>query len=214
MIPPSPDPVEPPLPALDEPERRLLLDAAEDAIGARLRGLPAPALPHEAEVSSALREPRASFVTLRRGGRLLGCIGSLEPHQPLIEDVAANAVAAAFRDPRLPAVTTDDFEHMEIKISVLGDLAPLPARSPDELRRRVVAGVDGLVISSIQGRGTFLPSVWEQLPETEDFLAALWQKAGLRPGSWPRDLVVQRYRTAEFGRDAPRRLVEHPARPA
>ena len=143
--------------------------------------------------------PGAAFVTLRRDGRLLGCIGSMEPSRPLADDVAAHAFDAAFRDPRLPAVTLDDWEHMDVEISVLGPLEVLDVHDRAGLIAALRPGTDGVLLTSREGRGTFLPSVWHQVRSPEEFLDMLWRKAGLRAGRWPSDLVVERYQVEEFG---------------
>jgi AmmeMemoRadiSam system protein A len=113
-------------------------------------------------------------------------------------DVARNASAAAFDDPRLPAVTRDDLLAMDVHVSVLGPLEPLPVTGWDGLLAAVRPGVDGLLVQAPGHRATLLPSVWRSLPGAEDFLDVLWRKAGLRPGRWPAGLVVQRYGTEEF----------------
>lgn len=183
--------------ALDQDERDALLDIARSAIAERL-GLPtSPAT--DLEAHPRLSAPGACFVSLHRDGRLLGCIGSMEPRRALAADVAANALAAAFADPRLPAVTAEDCRSMTVEISVLGPLDPLPAQSAQELGSTVVPGTDGVLISGPGHRGTFLPSVWASLPRREDFLRQLWRKAGLRPFDWPAGLVAFRYRTEQFG---------------
>jgi AmmeMemoRadiSam system protein A len=156
-------------------------------------------LPDHDELPAPLRDVSASFVTLRREQALLGCIGTIEPRRSLAHDVAANASAAAFADPRLPSITRADLAEMTVKISVLGPLEPVPAQTLHELRSVVRVDVDGLLITDRDRRATFLPSVWQQVPEVDRFLALLWQKAGLRHGSWPRRLRVHRYRTLEFG---------------
>jgi AmmeMemoRadiSam system protein A len=161
-------------------------------------------------VPPALRRPGASFVTLRDGPRLLGCIGTIVPTRPLIEDVADNALGAAFRDLRLPPLTEDEFARMSVHISVLTPLEPVAVRSLAELRGAVRPGVDGLLIEAGSRRGTFLPSVWEQLPDPDEFLRHLWQKAGLRPGAWPRNLRVSRYGSVEWGDDEPRAPIREP----
>ncbi len=175
----------------------LLLDIAEAAIGARVRGKRAP----RPDAPAHLQRPGAAFVTVRRtSGDLLGCIGSLEARRPLAEDVAANALAAAFADPRFSGVTAADLADAELHVSVLTPTEPMDVRSRDELRAAVRPGIDGLLIESAGHRGTFLPSVWEQLGDVDTFLDHLWSKAGLRPGTWPHDLRVWRYGTVEAGR--------------
>jgi AmmeMemoRadiSam system protein A len=123
----------------------------------------------------------------------------LEPSRPLADDVAANAAGAAFGDPRLPPVTWSDYEVMTVKVSVLGPLTPVPVRSADELHRTVRPHRDGLLITDGRRRATFLPSVWDQVPERDAFVRMLFEKAGLRPGRWTSDLEVFRYETVEFG---------------
>lgn len=183
--------------------RHVLLRAAEDAIVASLLAGRSQ-LPELDGAPPELTRDGASFVTLTRNDRLLGCIGTIDPVQPLLLDVAANAVNAAFRDPRLPPIRLDDYREMDLKVSVLTPLEALDARDPAELGDLLTPGLDGLLVESGPRRGTFLPSVWAQLPRTDDFLAHLWQKAGLRAGSWPDDLRMWRYRTVEFGTSGPR----------
>jgi AmmeMemoRadiSam system protein A len=157
------------------------------------------ASPDPTSVPAAASAPGAAFVTLRREGRLLGCIGSMQPRRALADDVAAHAFDAAFRDPRLPAVTLDDWEHMDVEISVLGPLEVLDVHDRAGLLAALRPGVDGVLLSSREGRGTFLPSVWGQVGSPEEFVDLLWRKAGLRAGRWPDDLVVERYQVEEFG---------------
>ncbi len=189
---------------LAEPEHRVLLYGAVKAVEARLDG-GQPAVPNGPHVNGRLRAPGASFVTLERGGALLGCIGTLEAYRPLVEDVVANAVAAAFADPRLPDVTPEDYQVMSVKVSVLSALEPLPAKSLAALSDAVRPGVDGLVVWAGRRRGTLLPSVWPRVRGVPEFLDHLWLKAGLRPGTWGDDLSVLRYTTEEFADPGPRR---------
>jgi AmmeMemoRadiSam system protein A len=186
-------------------ERTTILDAIEEAIGSVLVNgeWSKPSLDDR---SPALREPGATFVTLRRDRRLLGCIGTIEPVRPLLLDAVENGVNAAFRDPRLPPLSPADYEVMECKVSVLGPLHPLEVASLQELVSAVEPGVDGLLVTAPGHRGTFLPSVWEQLPTAPAFVEALWEKASLPLGAWPPGLRVERYRTVEFGRPGPRAL--------
>lgn len=194
-----PDPTD-----LDEPTidlstdtQRWLLGLARTTIARALDGA-GLVLPDPAEVPPEAADPGAAFVTLRRGGQLLGCIGSMTPYRALAEDVAAHAYDAAFRDPRLPAVTWDDWHAMCVEASVLGPLQLLEVASRDELAAMLRPGVDGVLLSSREGRGTFLPAVWHQTAGTDDFLDLLWRKAGLRAGRWPADLAVERYQVLEF----------------
>jgi AmmeMemoRadiSam system protein A len=147
----------------------------------------------------ALREPRACFVTLRlRDGSLRGCIGDLEARQPLADAVADRACAAAFRDPRFAPLAAEELERVVVDVSVLGPLAPIDARSEAAIADALRPGVDGLLIDDGRHRATFLPSVWESLPEPARFLEALWRKAGLPPRHVPPALRAWRYGVEEF----------------
>lgn len=146
-----------------------------------------------------LRTERACFVTLNRSGQLRGCIGHLEPVQTLIEDVAENAFSAAFRDPRFPPLRTDETADLSIHISVLSEPESLPFTDEQDLLTRLRPGEDGLILQGpMEHRGTFLPSVWEQLPHPHEFLAHLRLKAGL-PADYPLEQVkMERYTTESF----------------
>ncbi len=184
-----------PITDLDDESEGALLDIARSAIDEALLGQ-APS-PRSALPASTSR-PGASFVTVRRDGELRGCIGSMTPVRSVAADVAHNAVAAT-RDPRLPPITPTELVDLDIKISVLTPLQPLDVTSRAELLAVLQPGVDGIAIGSGPNRATFLPSVWEQLPEPDDFLDQLWRKAGLKSRHWPDDLVVEHYRTVEIG---------------
>jgi AmmeMemoRadiSam system protein A len=160
--------------------------AIEEALGAR--GVAAP-LPDAA----ALAQPGATFVTLRKDGELRGCIGSLEPRRTLADDVRANALAAAFRDPRFPPLRRDELAATEIEVSLLGPSSPLACADEADLLARLEPGVDGLILEHPGGRATFLPQVWEALPQPCDFLAALKHKAGLPADYWTPSLAFRRY---------------------
>jgi AmmeMemoRadiSam system protein A len=153
----------------------------------------------------ALCELAATFVTLERNDRLLGCVGTLRAHQPLAIDVAEHALAAAFDDPRVPAVTRADFPEMSVKVSVLSRSTPVDASSFAELRTRVRPAVDGLTVETGETYGaTLLPSMWTKLRDCDEFLAALWSKAGLRARAWPAGVRVFRYTTVEECDSGPR----------
>lgn len=179
-------------------ERRALLDLARASIR---HGLAEhrPLAIEPLDYPPALREPRAVFVTLNREGQLRGCIGHLQACQPLAQDVAENAYAAAFRDPRFPPLGADELADLEVHISVLSPPEPLAVASQAELLARVRPGVDGLILEDDGHRGTFLPAVWESLPRPADFLRHLKVKAGLPPDYWSDALRVSRYTAEAFG---------------
>lgn len=155
----------------------------------------------EGDVSPELWQRASSFVTLRKQGDLRGCIGALQATQPLARDVVAHAFAAAFRDPRFSPVRPDELEQITLSISVLAPPRPLVCKDEADLLKQLRVGVDGLILeeSAVGARATFLPSVWEQLPQPADFLRALKQKAGLNPAYWSDTLRWQRYETFSFG---------------
>jgi AmmeMemoRadiSam system protein A len=140
----------------------------------------------------------ATFVTLRAHGELRGCIGTVDAWRPLVEDVRANAVAAAFRDPRFPPLRRDELAPVAIEVSLLSASEPLAAGAEEVLAAALRPGVDGVVLEHARRRATFLPQVWEQLPDPADFLRALKRKAGLGEDFWSHDVRVARYTVAKF----------------
>jgi AmmeMemoRadiSam system protein A len=141
-----------------------------------------------------LHEPGATFVTLRRpDGELRGCVGSIEPHRPLAEDVAHNAVAAAFHDSRFPPLAPQELPEISLEVSLLSSPEPLPALSEAAALRLLRPGIDGVILEYRGRRGTFLPQVWEQLPTPRDFLDHLATKAGLPRGFWAPEVRLSRY---------------------
>ncbi len=174
--------------------RAELLRVAGEAIAAGLRD--ARWQPDPADFSTPLREHRASFVTLHIDRRLRGCIGTLEARDPLVVDVARNAWSAASRDARFPPIGMDEFQNVDIHISVLSVPEPVTVGSEAELLALMRPGIDGLTLEEGYRRGTFLPSVWEQLPDPSDFLRQLKRKAGLPDQYWSASLQISRY-TAE-----------------
>lgn len=141
-----------------------------------------------------LEEPGATFVTLMKGGDLRGCVGSLEAHRPLRDDVRENARAAAFRDNRFPPLAREELPEVTFEVSLLSPPRLLaPAARESVALARLRPGIDGVVLDLHGQRATFLPQVWEQIPEPRDFLAQLKRKAGLRPDFWSRDLRLSVY---------------------
>jgi AmmeMemoRadiSam system protein A len=182
---------------LDAGARRTLLELARRSIANGLREGRALAA-HASDFGDTLQAKRAAFVTLKEGEKLRGCIGHLQAVQPLVQDVAENAFAAAFRDPRFPPLQPDEFDVVRIEISVLSPPEPMRFSSEQDLLAQIRPGRDGLILEDGAARGTFLPSVWESLPDPGDFLRHLKLKAGLPPEHWSPQLRMSRYRTESF----------------
>lgn len=191
---------------LSQTQRSLLLDTARKSIRHGLdRGKPLSVDPDSAD--PALSQSGACFVTLHKHGQLRGCIGSLQAWRPLLEDIAENAFSAAFRDPRFAPLEAPELDQLDIEISVLNPAEPLTFDSQHDLLQQLRPGVDGLILEDGTHRGTFLPSVWESLPDPDRFLQQLKLKAGLPAGYWSGQLKVSRYTTESFG-ELPR-VTEH-----
>jgi AmmeMemoRadiSam system protein A len=174
------------------PGKAMLLDIARQSIACGLKtGQPLVVDPdaHPPE----LRERRATFVTLHRAGELRGCLGNLVASRPLVADVAHSAFGAAFRDHRFPPIEADELDELEIHVSILSPLEPLSATDEKALLNAIRPGVDGLVVRDGNRQGTFLPAVWESLPEPSAFWLELKRKAGLPPNSWSSRWEIFRY---------------------
>lgn len=178
-------------------DRETLLQVAEASIRTGL-DTGRPLDPQPEQFAPGLLEPGATFVTLKLEGSLRGCVGSFEAHRPLLEDVARNAYAAAFRDHRFSPLTWDEMKGLEVHISLLTPLIPLSVTDRQELIRNLRPGVDGLLLEDPPHRATFLPQVWEALPDPERFLSELFLKAGLSENHWSDTLTFSRYGVEEF----------------
>lgn len=182
---------------LSTKEKTVLLDIARRSIIEGLeQGKPVTDL---GELSAQLMQPGASFVTLETHHQLRGCIGSLEAYRPLAEDVAQNAYGAAFRDTRFPPLQAQELAGLSIQVSVLTPTTPIPYESEADLLRKLVPGVDGILLEDGVHRATFLPQVWEQLPTPEEFMSHLKSKAGLPSHYWNPSLRIYRYHVEKFG---------------
>lgn len=179
---------------LPRPEQILLLDLARASIYHGLQKGRPLAVALEG-LAAELIVPRASFVTLEKGGKLRGCIGSLEAWRPLAVDVAENAFAAAFRDPRFPPLRADEAEKLAIHLSLLTPPVAMLFSSEADLLAQLQPGVDGLILLEGPYRGTFLPSVWAELPTPQLFLTQLKRKAGLPVDYWSSGVRILRYTT-------------------
>lgn len=177
---------------LSTEEKAELIDAAWAAIRSRfgLGGNPKQKL-------ASLGEPGASFVTLHSREELRGCIGSLDPDRPLFLDVTRNAEAAAFHDPRFSPVTREELTDLTLSVSVLSSFEEVPFSTEEELIGQLTPGVSGLVLFQGDRRATFLPSVWEVLPDPGQFVRRLKHKAGL-PDEPVANLHALRYTTTSF----------------
>ena len=183
-----------PGPAVTEAGRELV----EIARGAIANGLGLASVPVKRHHLPWLLQPGASFVTLTKDGELRGCIGSLQATRPLGQDVASNARAAAFDDPRFPKLTRDEWARCAVEVSLLS--TPKPIRFADEadLLAQIRAGEDGLILELDGRRATFLPQVWADLPDKRQFLAALLRKAELPADTRLAHCRLWRYRVAKF----------------
>jgi len=179
-------------PPLASPGKALLLDVARQSIEWGLRtGQPLAVDPDA--YPPELGELRATFVTLRRRGELRGCVGGLVASRPLVADVAHSAFGAAFRDNRFPALEASELDQIETHISILSPLEPLSAPDEKALLDAIRPGIDGLVVRDGARQGTFLPAVWESLPEPAEFWRELKRKAGISLDAWSSRWEIFRY---------------------
>jgi AmmeMemoRadiSam system protein A len=165
-----------------------LLTLARSAIAEKLGLSRLEAMSH-----ATLEQPSATFVTLKQAGQLRGCIGSLQRRRALRDDVQANAVAAAFRDPRFAPLEASELPKTSLEISLLSPEERIETESEEELITRLRPGIDGVILRYGQHRATLLPQVWQQLHEGRDFIAALKVKAGLPQDFWSANVIVSRY---------------------
>ncbi|HEY42401.1 MAG TPA: AmmeMemoRadiSam system protein A [Anaerolineae bacterium] len=168
---------------LSDDEKKTLLLLARQALIAAANGDLLEPLNLD-DLTQRLRMPGASFVTLTRNELLRGCIGTLKKQLPLAEDVRQHAVAAALSDYRFPPVQPEEIDEIEIEVSVLTTPQPLEYKHPDELPKLLRPGIDGVIVTHGNNRGTFLPQVWEKVPDAETFLGMLCEKAFLPQDAW------------------------------
>lgn len=150
------------------------------------------------DYSNDLQQHLASFVTLHKDGSLRGCIGALQARQPLINDISEHAYAAAFQDPRFPVLQDNEYVQLDVKISVLSNPELMTFISEEDLLQQIRPNIDGLIIEYGYNRGTFLPSVWEQLSDKKEFLNHLKMKANLAKDWWDNTVKISRYETFSF----------------
>jgi hypothetical protein len=183
---------------LTSEEKKTLLRLAREALESGVRGAPLPPL-DEASLTPALRREGASFVTLTAHGNLRGCIGALEPYQPLAEDVREHTLAAALEDYRFPTVQENELTGIKIEVSRLTVPVQLEYSDADDLLIKLSPGKDGVILRDGFRRATFLPQVWEKISDPADFLANLCNKMGAASDAWRRKhLEILIYQVEEF----------------
>jgi AmmeMemoRadiSam system protein A len=191
---------------LAEAARERLLSACMTALrfAAQTKGR-APALSLNG-LPPALSPWRATFVTLSENKRLRGCVGSLNPHRPLIDDALANTAQAGFADPRFPPLKESELSGLRLDVSILSHPRPILAGSESELAGALEPDRDGLILSAGRRRALFLPSVWRHVPDARAFVRQLMEKAGFEANHWPKGLEARRFRVESFG--APWRRID------
>jgi AmmeMemoRadiSam system protein A len=179
---------------LNEHGQTLITLAQESIRHGLVFGKPAPI--DLAAFPSAITAPGACFVTLKKNGQLRGCIGSAKAQRPLAADVNNNAFATAFRDHRFSPLKEDERNRLDLSISVLSPSSPMSIISEKDLLEQLRPQIDGLIIEDKSMRALFLPSVWQQLPEPEQFLGSLKGKAGMITDHWSPTFKAWRFITA------------------
>lgn len=182
----------------DAAQGRMLLALARDAIARKFGTADPDSSWPDSLHPGWLDEPGAVFVTLTQQGELRGCIGSLEAHRPLGEDLRANALAAAFNDPRFPPLGKEELDITRVEVSLLSRPEPMSFVDEADALAQLRPGIDGVILTRGRHRATFLPQVWEQLPDPRQFMAQLKRKAGLAPDLWSEDFHLFRYRVEKF----------------
>jgi len=176
---------------------KILLQIARTAISRALR-VPSTSITGVDVNMPWLSQPGATFVTLTQWGELRGCIGSLQACDPLIEDVSNNAVSAALYDPRFSPLATDELDTVSLEVSLLSELQPLGFTSEADALAQLRPDIDGIVFEYGPYRSTFLPQVWESLPQPQQFLARLKSKARLSEDFWAEDVKLSRYTVSKW----------------
>lgn len=182
---------------IKDDEKAILLRYARAVIEFELTKAVKPERPQS--ILPVLNEKKGCFVTLHKKGELRGCIGTIEPVKSLIASIEDNALNAAFRDPRFPALRINELEDIDLEISVLTSPRILEYNSINELKNKLKPNIHGVILSKDWRSATFLPQVWEQLPNVELFLGHLCQKAGMPDACWKdKDVVIKVYEVEYF----------------
>lgn len=183
---------------LTDEEKQILLRIARESMERGVRGEKLSPLDLKS-MTPRLKQDGASFITLTIRGELRGCIGALEPYQPLAQDVREHAIAAALEDPRFPQVKPAELDKIEVEISCLTVPEGLEYKDAEDLLAKLRPNMDGVILRDGFRRATFLPQVWEKIPDKADFLDNLCYKMGAAPEAWRRKhLEVLVYQVEEF----------------
>jgi len=186
---------------LNKKNKQILLDLAYQSIQTGLdKGHPLNI--NLRDYPFELSQQRATFVTLEKNKQLRGCIGMLDAVLPLAEDICENAYSAAFKDPRFPKVELEELAELDVHLSILSPSEEMVFTSEQDLITQIRPNVDGLILESGSRKGTFLPSVWQSIPTSEQFLQHLKQKAGLAKNFWSDQIKVYRYTTEMIVKDS------------
>ncbi|WP_168204197.1 AmmeMemoRadiSam system protein A [Aliikangiella coralliicola] len=175
-------------------DKQVILSTARHAIQYGLTYKEVPIL-ELGNYSSRLQQNTATFVTLKETNKLRGCVGTLTPYQPLIQDVAEHAFAAAFRDNRFPPVNHIEEPMLHISVSVLSPKEMMVVKDEKDLISQLEAGKDGIILQYQNHNATFLPAVWESLKDPKTFIKELKLKAGLAENFWSNEMKLSRYTT-------------------
>ncbi len=180
-------------------EGEILIKVARDAIEKELFGSSSQSISEHALKNEKFWIKKGVFVTLEKAGQLRGCIGHIVPILPVIEGIRENAINAAFRDPRFPPLSKTEYPLISVEISILTEPKPLYFKDPEELLIKLKPKIHGVILKKRGYQSTFLPQVWEQLPDKKQFLSHLAMKAGLPPNAWmDPDVEVFTYEVQKF----------------
>jgi AmmeMemoRadiSam system protein A len=181
---------------LTDEDRKSLLKLARSVLESEL--IKGAKIKRPVNISPPLNEKRGCFVTLHKSDVLRGCIGTIEPVRSLVANVEENAINAAFKDPRFPPLTSDELEAVDIEVSVLTLPTILEFKDAEDLKQKLKSGVHGVILSRDWRGATFLPQVWEQLPDKEVFLENLCQKGGMERSAWKDKNTTVKVYEAEY----------------
>lgn len=180
---------------MNKEEKNKLLEIARKTIEAELNHTKY----EPSNIPDSFKMPAATFITITKSGQLRGCIGTLEAHEPLINNLKHNALMAAFNDYRFPPLQKNEIDQIKIEISILSKPEKIKFNNTDGLLDAIQPNIDGIILEADGYSATYLPQVWQDLPNKKDFLASLCQKAGLNSNRWQQEnLTIKKYQVIKF----------------